>query len=320
MAKVLSTDLLVTSSLRRAMIPSDQVTFTSTDVQDIMNEELGIHILPVILRAHEEYFVSSEDIPVVSTKTKYKIPYRAIGNKLRDVSYVDAGGAVYEMTRVSMEDISSYTGQYSTNRTYAFYIENDSIVLMNQTTQSGSLRMSYFLRPNELVADSRGGIISAIDTTSVVGQTTLTMESFPTHFSTISTFDIVQGKSPNKIITFDRAVVSVDDVAKTITFTTIDSIDSDLVAGDVVSQAEESIYPQMPTELQPILAQRVAVKMLEALGDTEGMKNAQTELERMEYNSMSLIDNRVEGSAQKINNRHSALRESTLGYRNRRKR
>ena len=50
--------------------------------------------------------------------------------------------------------------------------------------------------------------------------------------------------------------------------------------------------------------------MLEALGDTEGMRNAQQELERMEYNAMTLIDNRVEGAPQKITNRHSILKSS----------
>ena len=48
--------------------------------------------------------------------------------------------------------------------------------------------------------------------------------------------------------------------------------------------------------------------MLEALGDVEGMKMAQNELERMEYNSQTLIDNRVEGAPQKVVNRHSSLK------------
>jgi len=318
-AKILKTDELVNSALRRSMIPSDQVTFTSEDVQDIMNEEFGIHVLPVILRAHEEYFVTNDDVPLVSGKTKYKIPYRSIGNKLREVSYIDSNGSVYEMSRISVEDIPIYRGSYSTNRIYSFYVENDSIVLVNQTASTGSLRMTYYLRPNELVANSKGGVITNVDTTSVPGETTITMSTFPEDFPTVSTFDIVQGRSPNKIIIFDRAVSSVDSTAQTITFSTDSDVDSDLVVGDIISKAEESIVPQMPTELQPILVQRVAVKMLEALGDTEGMNNAQKELERMEYNAMSLIDSRVEGSPEKITNRHSTLTSAVISNRRNRR-
>jgi len=318
MAKVLTTDRLVNTALRRAMIPENQSTFTSDDVQDILNEEFGIHVVPNVLKAHEEFYVVSEDVALVSNKTSYKIPYRAIGNKIREISYVDSNGAVYEMTRVTIEDVPQYKGHYSTNRVYAFYLKGDSVVLINETAQSGSLRFSYYLRPSELVENDRGGVITDIDTATVPGETTITMSTFPEHFSTITLFDIVQGKSPNNIITFDRTILSVDANAQTVTFTTIEDIDSSLVAGDIITQAEESIVPQLPTELHPILAQRAAVKMLEALGDTEGMNNAQRELERMEYNSMTLIDNRAEGSTLKVKNTHSTLSQSVRSRRRRR--
>ena len=429
MAKILTTCALVTTSLRRAMIPSDQSTFTTCDIIDIMNEELGIHILPMVLRAHEEYYVIDEDQSLSACTIRYKIPYRAVGNKLRDVQFIDNAGTQYEMTRVSLEDRPEYQGNYTNNQFLTFYLENDSIVLMQNQITNGSIRSSYYLRPNELVKDNRAGKITAItnpticvtitsfanlvsgtndsilaggvsfaaspcavctgdatfraattqcatatslaaqinahatssalvtatatcaivsivsDTTATISvtytdndcnigatveceQRTFTVTPFPTHFSCALScciniqfcFDFVQGKSPSKIIGFDRAVASVDSTAKTLTFNTSELTTVDLFsitpqqlnfeAGDYLMTAEESIVAQLPTELQPILAQRTAIKMLEALGDVEGMKMAQNELERMEYNAMTLIDNRVEGAPQKITNRHSILKSS----------
>ena len=318
MAKVLSTCGLVNTTLRRAMIPKDQSTFTTCDIIDIMNEELGIHVVPMVLRAHEEYYVIDEDQPLTNCDTRYKIPYRAVGNKLRDVQFVDSSGSSFEMTRVSLEDRPEYQSSYSTSQSRAFYLQSDDIVLMQKQNSTGSIRSSYYLRPNELVKDNRAGIITSI----CVGacETIFTVAKFPSHFSSTTDFDFIQGKSPNKIIGFDRAVGVLNSAAKTLTFSNSDlnaidtagSVDVKLkfAVGDHILKAQETIIPQLPAELQPILSQRTAVKILEALGDTEGMRNAQTELDRMEYNAMTLIDNRVEGAPQKVRSRHSTLKNS----------
>ena len=317
--KPLTTNKLVDTSLRRGLIPSDQATFTCCDIHEIMNEEIGIHVIPMVLRMHEEYFVVDEDITVCSCEVRYKIPYRAIGNKLRDVQYVHSDGTHYEMTRVSIEDRPSCLDSNYRDKFLKFYVEGDNIVLMDKQNSGGNLRFSYYIRPNELVKNNRAGVISAIATCSCAGTTTYTVSCFPTHFSCTCVFDIIQAKSPNKIIVFDKTKAASCATAKTITFTTSTLSQVDICStstttvtiavGDYVMKAEETIVPQLPTELHPILAQRTAVKMLEALGDTEGMQNAQKELERMEFNAQTIIDNRVEGAQQKVVNRHSLLKD-----------
>lgn len=320
MAKPMTSTQLINTALRRGLIPSDQATFTCADLREIANEEISIHVIPMVMRIHEEYYVVDEDIAICSCVVRYKIPYRAMGNKLRDIQYVHTDGTHYEMTRVSIEDRPSYLDDGHRDKYLKYYIENDNIVLMNKQGSGGSLRFSYFLRPNELVCTSRAGIIISSSACSCAGTTTFTLCSFPTHFSTTCVFDIIQAKSPNKIIVFDKTKASTCATNRTVTFCTSDLTQVDICStstvaatisvGDYIMKAEETIVPQLPTELHPVLAQRIAVKLLEAMGDTEGMQNAQKELERMEFNSQTLIDNRVEGSPQKIVNKHSALRGS----------
>ena len=95
---------------------------------------------------------------------------------------------------------------------------------------------------------------------------------------------------------------------------------STLKTGDFVALAEETHVPQLPQELVPILAQRTAIKCLESLGDTESMANASRELQKMEENAYSLIDNRVEGAPRKVVQRNSQLKtnSSFLGSKRRR--
>lgn len=310
---------VISTSLRRGLIPSDQSTFTCCDILEIGNEEISIHVAPMIIRLHEEYFVVDQDVAVCSCQVRYKIPYRAIGNKLRDVQYVTADGTYYKMTRVSIEDRTHCFDYGYGSFTLKYYVDADGIVLLGTPTNAGSLRFSYYLRPSELVLEDRAGTISSISTCSCAGTTTYTLTSFPDHFNSTCVFDVVQSKSPNKISVFDKTKTTSCSTAKTITFTSADlkivdicstgTVAANISVGDYVMKAEESIVPQLPTELHPILAQRIAVKMLEALGDTEGMQNAQKELERMEFAAGTLVDNRSEGSPQKILNKRGHLRQ-----------
>ena len=109
-------------------------------------------------------------------------------------------------------------------------------------------------------------------------------------------------------------------LANSITFTT-EELPDNLQVNDYVALAEETHIPQLPSELIPILSQRVAIKCLESMGDTEGMGNASRELARLEENAYTLIDNRVEGAPRKVVNRTGHLRNNAghFGTRKRRR-
>jgi len=306
MAKVLTTDSLIESIKRRALIPTNQSTFTTADFIDLLNEEIDTGLIPYLLRIHEEHLVTYHDEPLENDVRRYSIPYRSIGNKLRDASFIDLAGNVYELSRISLEQVSDFQGSYTTTRRNVFYIESDEIVLPNELVNNeGYLRMHYYLRPNTLVQEDEVGIISAINTTT--GE--ITLSSIPTDFSSLPDMDFVCKRSPGKILSFDKTPVSVNSNTKVVTFATTD-LPSGLVVGDYLCKAEETIIPQVPVELHPILAQRVAVQCLEALGDSEGLANARAKLERMEQNVLSSIDDRVDGAQQKILNRNGVLRDA----------
>lgn len=146
----------------------------------------------------------------------------------------------------------------------------------------------------------------------------LTVDEFSDAFSQDNLFDFVQHVSPNKIIHYDIQVNSFDKNTRSLSFAS--SQIPNVVEGNYITLAEETIVPNIPTELHPILAQRVAVACLEAMGDEANKQSAERKLAAMERDAGTFLDNRVEGASQKIKSRHSPLVSTlnTFGRRNRR--
>jgi hypothetical protein len=146
----------------------------------------------------------------------------------------------------------------------------------------------------------------------------LRLDNIPDAFLGESYFDFVQNTSPNKLLNYEARVNSISQLSKEISFSMEDA--SEVEVGSYVNLAEETFVPNIPTELHPILAQRVAVSCLEAMGDEQNKQSAERKLAKMEQDAGTFLDNRVEGAAQKIKSRHSPLVNTlnTLGRRNRR--
>lgn len=315
----MTSDDLIRSLKRRALIPTDQSTFSNEDFLEILNEEIDTGILPYLLEQHEEHLVNYIDLPAdLTAPFEYEIPYRAIGNKLRDVALIDSSGNIYELSRASLEELSDYQSFTTIDDTGVFYVENNKIVMMSVNASPNSkIRMYFYLRPSSLVLEKESGKITSISTGAT--ETVITLENFPSKFSNNPQFDIVGSRSPNKLKKFDITASQTNSNTKSVTISN-DQLPDDLRVGDYLCQAEESPFPQMPTELHPILAQRGAVYCLESLGDTEGLGNAVRKLQSMEKGVTNLIENRVEGAPQKIKSRHSPLRDAIIGRWNTRNR
>jgi len=165
------------------------------------------------------------------------------------------------------------------------------------------------MRPNELVSDSEASKVLNIDTLTGI----ITVDNVPTSFVLQDSdgigkeYDIISERSPHRNIAYDISATEINSAAKTITFNVTD-LPSDLRKGDYINLAGESIIPQIPSDLHVVLAHRVAMRCLEALGDAQGLQLGNQKLSEMESNTHDIIDDRVEASPQKVVNRHSILR------------
>lgn len=304
----LTTNGLLKSIKRRAMVPDNQNTFSDQDFIDLMNEEMMIGLVPSILQMKEEYFIFKQITPLVTNKSNYPVPERALANKLREVCYKDSPdkftGNEYEMTRVAIDDrytgISNGTGSSDFTGFRRFYMMGSDIIIHPSVGPSpvGALAFYYYLRPNSLVKESLVASVTFINREAG----TITLSSVPTGYALDSNYDFIKAKSPHNILDIDVTPIALNVSGKLMTLDP-NSIPKDLEVGDYVALAGQTCVPNIPTELHMVLAQRVAQRVLEALGDTEGLNNASNKIAEMEAKLSTMMGNRVEGAPRKVVNR-----------------
>lgn len=306
----LTTKKLLVSIKRRCMIPTSQDTFSDSDLIDFLNEEMQIGIVPKLLQMKEEFLVFDEYVRILPSISNYSVPERAIGSKLREVSYSDNSNSdyanEYEMTQIGVDERYNLwsTNTVETSNWKRFYMEGSDLVLFPSvsTNPVGYIRFFYHIRPGMLVNDSEVAVVSNIDRTTG----TILLSNAPTKFQSSTQYDFIKSKSPHNIISIDRTAVAYSTGAKTIQFDPND-IPSTLQIGDYIAAAGESCVPNIPTELHAMLAQRVAQRVLEAIGDSQGLTNATNKLAEMENNMAVMLNARVEGAPRKIVNKNKML-------------
>jgi hypothetical protein len=302
MARVYRSSDIIESAKRKAMLPETQVTFTDQDFLAFANEEMDLAIIPFILSFREDYYQNSVTIPLESDKKRYTIPYRAIGNKIRDVQYVDSSGKVFPLRRIFVEDLHKFDNGFTDKNISnynKYYIENDEIVLLSSTPQiSGSLKIIFYLRPNALVLEDEVYSVVSIAPDLNPNNKIITLDKTPTTLTVGELIDFVEQKSPCRILKYDVPILAKS--GNTITVAA-SNVDARLNAGDQVSKAEQTALPQLPAELQSLLAQRVAARCLEAIGDQQGLQAANAKIAEIEQKVIPILDNRVDGSPMKVN-------------------
>lgn len=259
-----------------------------------------------------------------------------IGQKLRFYFYMRPNILVPETHGASITGISSIIEQdYITPKSGSisniqsgiitvFTSSNHGLISGNKVLISGTPETNGTYEIS-FIDSNRFSIQSSSTINGNAGNWTLMAEVLqfnlsqtPNKFLDNTLFDFVQNTSPNKIIGYDIPVNSIDQSLNVISFKKEDV--EHVSQGSYITIAEETIVPNIPTELHPILAQRVAVACLEAMGDEQNKQSAERKLASMEKDAGTFLDNRVEGASQKIKSRHSPLVNTlnTLGRRNRR--
>ena len=153
MSDALTSSSLVNSIKRRASIPENQSTFSTSDFLEMANEELKMLLLPEIMKLHEDYLLYQIDLPLESNKNEYNIPSRAIGNKLRDVQHKINDTDYVELTRTSIGRRFTEYGYQTQANLREYYIQNNKVVFVPPigSNPTGSLSMIFYIKPSKLV-------------------------------------------------------------------------------------------------------------------------------------------------------------------------
>jgi len=181
----------------------------------------------------------------------------------------------------------------------------DIIAGADNGSPSTAIVTLQYIPLNTVISGSSSGI-------SVQSTQGIKIDAVPTNFVAAGLFDFLQTKPGHRTRAMSKELLSI---SGTILEFASSDIPIDMIIGDYICSENECIIPQIPVDLHPMLAQRIACRCLESLGDQAGLQAANTKLAEMELKLGTTIDNRVEGAPLKITNRHGFLRASRNYFR-----
>ncbi len=268
-------DFLIESVKRRARVPVSQATLDAWDILRIADEQITSYVAPLMIAEGEDYLTAVYDVAVTADVTSYRPPPRAM--KLREVQFLNETGHEVDVPRIAIEQLP-----YAS---WGFYLLGESVKIVNVDQVAGlTLHLTYYLRPSKLILAADAGVVSSV----AGGVITLSAAAGADMLAT-TTVDLVRGVAPFEVVAMDlAAVVSGSTV-------TVSSVPSGFGAGDFVCRPQESPGVQVHPDLVSLLAQAVAVAVLDGNGDDAAFQRATLELRKLDGSARALLSQRVEG-------------------------
>lgn len=193
--------------------------------------------------------------------------------------------------------------------------------LVNAITTNGVITAANGSPATAVVTLSHSDPVFTVSTSNSSGfvieaNMSVAVDAVPSNITSGLKVDFLQTLAGHQTLAMNILIPSGGTSNTSITFSEGD-IPSTAVVGDYICLAGESIIPQIPTDLHTSLADRAAMRILEAIGDRDSAALMQNRLNQNEKTTATLVDTRVDGSVLKAVNRHSILSFSKLGPRRR---
>ena len=301
---------LIDSLKRRSSIPTRQNLFNEDDFLAFLSEELQTEILPTIIRAREDFYLTYRDftvVPLTSTSPGFGLdefgllPFggsspitwgqllnRSIGTRIKDLHLINQNGnSIGHIPRITLEDISSGVG------ISGFYYQGNTIVFFPAGNYTGKfVRIWYYRMPNRLISSQNCARVQFINITNK----TITVDAIPnSSWSVNYPVDIIQGYQGFESVLDNALITNISG-----NIIELSSINEGISAGDWVSPSGYSCVAQIPEVSYPLLSQLGSIKFLEAFGRHAEMQAAQAKYLEMKNQFVNMLQPRVELAKKKL--------------------
>lgn len=305
----MNTSDFLTAVKRAITVPNYQARFSPDDLLALGNEEQRTLIFPLMKTLRAGFFDTSTTQALAVGDTVINIPYRAIGRTLVQVLFQETNGRLYPIYHINTADSYAFQQPEQNGSPCGFYTENDRLILVPPVSTAGTAIIKYPQRSGILVDLARGALVTA------VGTTTITVKKLPSNIALNTNVDLISAV-PGYVTTYsDISVTNVNGLILTLSGFSVSMPITGVSVGDYVTTATETVLVQMPDEVQDVLTQATAVRVLHALGTPEMITESQKLLERKMAAARDLLDPRVESSREKCVNRNGlARRGRRRGY------
>ena len=339
----------------RASIPSDDERITDEIILKVLNQVLDEHIYPDLLKISEEFNVvkklvnlAAENGTTAFPGQVIPLPRRAYGRLLREIKYYDGSDNLYNIPYISLQDEDRFLKGISYGAIpIGFYFIGDAIKLIGPNINLlnvGKLVLHYIVEPNTLVnKTTEYAPISNMDYNSTLGKVRFIVDTVGSSFnilypemnsycinSATKLFDLYR-KSSGSLLAADLELERDSDggytyfMSSQLTTANILDIENFQEGGYPVSSVYEpdlilvpaarSQYSTIPYEMDNLLAQIAVGRILDMIGDTEGLSKNDTRVKALYLSVTSALGNRIRGESKKIVNRRSIIRDLKRRFR-----
>jgi len=295
---------LIEDVKRQASIPTSQNTYGEQEFAEAFDHCQKRHIVPMMLKTREEFFVTKRDYDWSELEAqddgylKLEIPERVIGGRIRGMHVIQesTGKVLYNLKKNVLDSDDRANNLYlsqALQNPSEYYLEGNNIYIPDTHAAGGTkLRFRYFRRPNKIVHLERAGRVIAINT--MTGS--LTLDNFPEDFAVGVKVDIISHIEPFKSVVDSFAILGVGANSVLVT----PALAAEVQLGDYVNYEFETVIPQIPVDLFPILTDYAASQIIKSLKDVVGYQLAASEFASMTDELFEMIEDRDNSSPQKI--------------------
>ena len=277
-------DTVIAGAKVRTLLPGGELTYTNQELLNLATDEILSYIAPKIQQVRQSYFTAVIDVPIVKDVFKYRIPYRSIGGAIKEVKKKNS--TTGSRLNLPLYSLGELNGRRE-NRSEGIAIDGAHLQLVgSQNLDSYDiLEITIYMRPSQLVPVNQAAQVVAINSLTV------TVNTLPSSLLAGVKIDFIKSEGLNDIYAFDQPIQNIDAGNLAITFA---SLPDDIEVGDYIALAGETPVPNIPLDFYPLLEQRLAVKILEGLGDTQKSQAAQQKAQELETYLIATIVPRIE--------------------------
>jgi len=308
---------LVSDVRARVAAPAANGLVSDLDLLQLLDEEMRTEVAEMLIGVRSEYWLADYTTPIVVGQSAYRIPDRALGMALRDVTIIAPGGRERSASQIPADQRPLWSAGRAWAGVTCFTLENGSVVLLPEPAEAGhTLRLRYYASPSRLVrvADCAG--ITDAPTSS-----TLTLSSPGASITTTgSLVDVVRGGGMCEVIAADLEVTGWTSGTSTLAFAPplsaaqladISTPTASTAAGgrmDYACIAGTTCLPPIPESVWPALVALGARAYCEAIGDARGLAVAGAIYERKRASALGILQPRVDGEVRRPTALYTPLR------------
>lgn len=322
-------DLIEDVQDRISLPLDDEDRWSTAALIRAFNNALDDKLTPDLVSEGSNYLVHRDVVPLVVNGSpafplnSIPLPRRAVGRALREVKYLPSGKTNIEdelnCPAISLEEKDMYVDSndlYTSDAPYVF-IENDNLRIIGGE-KTGSVVFYYSLEPSTLVNTSgRYATITNWTETTIAATSGAAWEAF---YASGTKFVDIYRKSTGAILKSNVKVtksgtsytgleLSADEIVQLKSnqagpWPVSGPYESELV----LLPAGESEFATIPYEFDQLLVLYVCERVLESIGDTEGLQVVMTKIRETKDSISRVTGNRLQGERRKLTDRRSIAR------------